>query len=609
MPDSDAAREGGADAAGTAGADVCRAGDLEVFSAGDGMSLVYARDSGNAGLFRGETVRLLASCRDFRTIDEHLRAYLDSACAGPGDAAARRELIRLSRAGYLVGGPGMRTQAADSDRRPSPVSAIAIPTCDRVPVLNRAIRSYAENCARHGRSIECTVADDAADADARARCQAMLKELAASAGYNISYTGREEKAAFASRVARAGGIPEEAVTFCCLPDRRLGATPGANRNILLLQSVGERFISVDDDTICNLALPPGHADTPILDSAGSPLEFWFFGERRDAFAAAACVEEDLVGYHERYLGEQPAPLIAQGGAASCRSADPALLRRVLAEPGRIRVTAGGVVGDCGWDNPDFYLFQEGASLGRLTGSAADFRAARTTREMIQAVTRPTITGRADPSFAMCIGLDNTDLLPPFPPVGRAEEVAFAAMLTLTCTDAYTAHLPLLVAHDPAETRTFSSPGIFSVGLGSWLPACMSRYDPGPAGEPAERLRGLGEFLSQLGRLPDGKFDEFARLIMWDSMSVLIRDIEEKLDGAGAAAAGWAQEARRFMDRARREALAPVTEAYSSIGGRQVLKRLLEQFGQLLIWWPAIVDTARELRAAGDRPARPVGDLP
>jgi hypothetical protein len=41
------------------------------------------------------------------------------------------------------------------------------------------------------------------------------------------------------------------------------------------------------------------------------------------------------------------------------------------------------------------------------------------------------------------------------------------------------------------------------------------------------------------------------------------------------------------------------------GGREVLQQRLDQFGQLLIWWPAIVQTARELRAAGDELALPL----
>jgi hypothetical protein len=90
------------------------------------------------------------------------------------------------------------------------------------------------------------------------------------------------------------------------------------------------------------------------------------------------------------------------------------------------------------------------------------------------------------------------------------------------------------------------------------------------------------------------------------MSGLITTLENRLAGPEPPPAYWAREARQFIARARRSALTPADEWYADVGGRAALLRLLRQFGQLLIWWPEIVKTARELRAAGRRPARPAG---
>jgi len=585
----------------------CRVADLEVFRGGDGLSLVYARDSGAAGFYRGEIVSLLASCREFRTVDEHVRAYTAGNPGAMPEFSLRRELVRLCRAGFLVSEPSRPPAGATPPCLP-PISSVGIPTCDRAAVLRRAIGGYAQNCARHGRAVDFVVADDSPGLGTRKDCQAMLKELAGALGIGISYAGLEEKSAFVSRLASAGNIPEDVLRFGCLPDRSSGVTVGANRNALLLHTVGERIISADDDTVCKVAVPPEHLDGLDLAAGGNTLQLWFFRHRAEALAAVEYVEEDLLGRHGRYLGEAPAPMLAAAGAAAFRLTDPALLRRVHAGPGRIRVTANGIVGDCGWDNPDFHLFQEGPTFARLVRSAADFDVARGTREMIQAVPRATITGLAEPKFAMCIGLDNTRILPPFPPVGRAEEVAFGAVLTACFGDAYAAHLPLLVQHDPLDGKRFSAAGLFSIGLGSWLPACVSRFDPGLPVSPAARLRSLGQFLADLGRLPGREFDEFARLAMWGSMDALIRGLEDRLAGAQPAPAYWSRDVRQFMARARRSALAPAEELYASIGGRAALQRLLDQFGNLLMWWPAIVDAARRLRGDGDRLARPVAVL-
>jgi hypothetical protein len=581
-----------------------RLADLGVFPAGDGQSLLHSRDSGAAGFYRADTVALLLSCREFRTIDEHVQAYARAGAFQAHGSVLHRELLRLSKAGFLVSADRVPPRR-DAGPQPAPISTIVIPTRDRPALLRRAIDGYARNCARHGRPVGFVVSDDSAALDSRRDCRAMLAGLARDLNVDICYAGAEERAAFAVRLASSWDIPEEVVRFGCLPARGCDITVGANRNTLLLHTVGEPIFSADDDTICRVAVPPGHADGHALDQGEDPLQTWFFGSRPEAFEAVRYTEEDFLLQHDRYLGQEPWPMLAGADAAVLRTAEPALLRRLVAGTGRIRITANGVVGDCGWDNPDFYLFAGGATFDRLTGSPAGFGTARATREMIQAVTLTTITTRPDPRFAMCIGLDNADLLPPFPPVGRGEEVAFGAILCRCFGDVYGAQLPLVLRHDPAGRKQFAASGSFSISLGSWLPACIGRFDPGFARPPAERLRRLGSYLTDLGALPGPAFDEFVRLGLWASMSTLISNLEDRLASGDPVPACWAADARQFIAKARRSALVPAEQLYAATGGREALQRLLTQFGQLMIWWPVIVESAGELRAAGHRLAQPV----
>lgn len=599
-PDAEPAASGPSPASGE-----CRVADLEILRAGGDLALVYARDSGAAGFYRADVVDLLVSCRHFRTLEQHLQAYAGADAAGARVAPLRRELHRLLRAGMLVSRDESRLPVQAPAASPPPLRTVGFPTRDRVDVLRRAVDGYAANCQRHGRDAEFVVADDSAGPATGEQCRSMLADLERSRGIAVRYAGPAEKAAFAGTLARAGGIPEDVVRFGCLGDPEVAVTIGANRNALLLDTVGQLLFSADDDTVCLPAVPPGQLAGLDLDSGGNPLQLWFFPSRAAAFDAVDYVEADLLGLHEQCLGQPPAPLLA-AGPAFYELADPALLRRLHAGPGRIRVTTNGTVGDCGWDNPDFFLFQQGPTLDRLTSSQAGYELARSSRDMIQSAVRTTISGRADPKFAICLGLDNTELLPPFPPVGRAEEVGFGAVLTACFPGSYAAHLPWLVRHDPDGPRRFSGADPFSIGLGSWLPSCLSRFDAGLTPSPAERLRRLGAFLTDLARLPAAEFDEFVRLGMWDSMSALITGLEERLDGP--VPDYWARDAQRFIAAARKSALAPVGELCSELGGREALRRLLERYGQLLAWWPAIVQAAGELNAAGERLSRPVREL-
>lgn len=592
-----------------------RVADIEVFSAGDRLALVYVRDRGTAGLLRAEALDLLVGCRRFRTLEAHAGEHLRREQAAVPDGTVLRELRKLARSGFLVARDGLfggtNDVGVDAAREPQPpISSVCLPTRDRVEVLSRALRSYAENAFLSGREIGFVVADDSPDARTREGCRRMLAEAGRRLGIKVAYVGPEEKVSYAARMAEVGGIPEDIVRFACLGDASLGATTvGGNRNSLLLHTVGEKILSADDDTVCSVASPPDVEDNRLtLDSGDNPLELWFHPDRKSAFDSVRYEKEDLLGLHERYLGRSPRSLLSAAedeGWAYLDSSDPPLLRRVVSASGRILVTANGTVGDCGWDNAHFRLFQDGATFARLTRSAGDYEAARRSRELIQSAVRATITGRADPKFAMCLGLDNRNLLPPFPPVGRAEEVAFGALLSTAFDSAYAAHLPCLVQHDPPGRRAFPQRHLFALGLGSWLPICVGRFAPGPASSFSERLRGLGRYLEDLGRLPEEDFEEFVRLTVWDSMAGVISNLEERLGGADGVPDYWARDARAFVALARRSALTPVGELYALDGGREAFQSLLVRFGQVLSWWPDMVGAARRLRADGERLARPV----
>lgn len=592
--------------------DQYRVADIEVFDAGDRLALVYARDCGAAGLLRAEALDLLVGCKQFRTLEVHAREHLHREQADTPQGVLIRELSRLARSGFLVARDGLFGGTETNHNEPqAPISSMCFPTRDRVEVLGRALSSFSENLCLSGREEIClVVADDSPDNRTRGEYQRMLGEIESLHGLDIVYAGPEEKAAFARKLSESNGIPEDVARFACLGAPFFRATTvGANRNSLLLHTVGEKILTADDDTVCNIASPPGVKDDLLaLDSGGNPMELWFHPDRKSAFDSVRYEEEDLVGLHERYLGRSPRTLLAVAeseGRAYLDSSDPPLLRRVVADPGRILVTANGTVGDCGWDNAHFRLFQEGATFGRLTRSIADYEVSRSSREMVQSVGRATITGRADPKFAMCLGLDNRSLLPPFPPVGRAEEVGLGAVLSACFDGIYAAHLPFLVQHDPPGKRVFPHRHVFSLGLGSWLPTCVGQFVPEPMGSPSRNLHGLGRYLEGLGRLPEKDFEEFVRLTVWDSMSGLVSNLEERLDSAEGVSAYWARDARAFVALARRSALTPVGKLHTLTGERVAFQSLLTRFGQVLSWWPEIVNAARQLRAEGERLARPV----
>lgn len=70
---------------------------------------------------------------------------------------------------------------------------------------------------------------------------------------------------------------------------------------------------------------------------------------------------------------------------------------------------------------------------------------------------------------------------------------------------------------------------------------------------------------------------------------------------------WARDVTRHIQALRAamrqdESFLPedLTRDRSTDGARELTQRLALKFGQLLCWWPAMVETARELRDRGNR---------
>ena len=583
--------------------------DLEVFPAGGNVALVHARDGSAARFVRGHIVDLMAQCDEFRTLEDHLRLYGRRRNIGAaGMRALRGELRKLAQSGLLDSrSVALQTVEGPDASSSSPgVSAIGFPTRDRVETLQRSVTSYLDNGRRFGRTDDLVVMDDSLDVAVREAYRRMLGVLKSAYGGRVYYAGLEEKTAYARRLADEGGLPPDVTRFACVGDDRYGVTTvGANRNAILLHMVGDVFLSADDDTVCRSGRPPDRREGVAISSQGFPEDVRFFPNREAAARSVCDVDHDVVASHEGWLGGSLKLLPSsevRDSETSLEDAEPGLLRRLRARACRVALTVNGTVGDCAWDNPHFYLFRQGAAFGRLVHSEEEYRVARSSREVVQAVSRPTLTETAYPLLAMCIGLDNRRLLPPFAPVGKGEEVVFGATLTKCFDDAFAVRVPWCVTHAPPQQRSLSSRHMFSVGPNLAL-YCIQAFDPGLTRSSDEKLLRLGNHLQDVGRMTQGAFEEFIRWHKWDAMSARISALEDRLQADPPPY--FQQDAEAVISAMRRSALDPIEELYELEGGRETLQGLLVRFGQLLIHWPRMVETARSLRTQGVRLARQI----
>lgn len=562
---------------------IYRVADVTRASAGGGLVLLYSRDVGTTRLVRREVASLLDGAREFRTLDDHARALAEGRVGR--QATVRRELERLARDGFLVTPlhPLRGTRHA-----PARISALVVPTCGRVATLERALKSYLVNVTDAGRRIAVVAADDSAGPASHAACRDMLRRLARAYSIDVAYAAPNDTHAFATQLAAEADVDPDVAAFACLGDRASGLiTAGANRNVLLLHAAGELLLFSDDDIVCRPAPARDAGDDSLaVTSMGGPLRVETHADRESALAALPeQAGVDFLALHERWLGRPP--LTCVDVDTRYDDATPVTLRRMRSRAGRIAVTLSGSVGDCGWDSPDFLLF-----ANRQAGTARS-------REMVQVAPVATLTDRADPMFGWCFALDAREMLPPFTPIGRAEDVGFGVLLSSCFADHYAVHLPWALLHAPSEPKSFTAEPAFAVGFNGWLPSVLSELAPG-TGAPADRLAELGRLLQHLGRLQEDAFDDFVRQHLLQSLEARADALDAGMTGAPST---WRKDAGAELTRMRESALAPVERLYCQPGGRAALQRQLVAHGALLGAWPALWAGARALQERGVRPGR------
>lgn len=512
---------------------------------------------------------------------------------------------------------------------PEPVRSIttlAVPTRNRVESLERCLKSFMRNAQTFGRTPVFFVADDSGEEEAR-RSRHVLKSLAEAHGAQATFAGSAERAAYVEALAEAGITPDVA-RFALFDVHGCGAAIGANRNAILLETVGESSVSADDDIVCQEVEPFQPQDgVSVYTGAGdgydnyNPAEYWFFPSREATLSAVTQVDSDVLAQHERALGRSAGAIFADLGKGSAdlkELRDPAIRARIEAGLALVQVTMQGTFGDIGWYAPTWYLMLTGESRARFVASDEVYRSAcHNSREALRVVRRHTLT---DGRFcqAAILGLDHSELLPPFFPVQRYEDGVFRMTLRTCFDDALFAHLPSALLHAPLDSRAFRREDIARTGswirTGEMMVQCIRSHEPLRGGPPSLRLRALGRHLQELGRLSATDFDAFLRARMARQKALYIEHYERLLDEHAQEPRLWAEDVRSHLEAIRGSLAAPdyvvprdllADGQRSPDEARRLARRLVLDFGRLLAEWPDVIAAARALRERGIRVSRPL----
>lgn len=625
-----------------------RIADVEVSGAGDGHVAVYSKVSTAAEVLSNEEAGMLRNCGSWLPLEEHAKAWcrrrelapLQALSAGHGPRWAawalkpllrhaerrpesvpvdgrqlektKRRLEELAQRGFLVAAESL----AEDCRRHAipatlpPIASIGITTRNRTGVLRRGLVSYLENRRRYDRSTDFVILDDAGDIESEQRTRAELLALRREFAVPIRYAGRSERRRFAAALAQESGAPADLVEFALFGLPVCPVTTGAARNSLLLATAGDRFVMVDDDSVCRLAKCPSREDGIALTSRRDPTEFWFFADPQTTLKETSFTDADFVGLHEALLGRATGECLPQAPGSEpldVHSVEPAFDRRLRLWGGQVRATMAGVVGDSGIGATGF-LFVDAESQKRLTRSEADYLAAVGSRQVLRCVRRTTISEGTFCTGAS-LGLANRSLLPPFLPVQRNSDGLFGRTLRLCFRDGYLAYLPWVVLHDPERPRQQDLEDywrhIRQVRTADLvihlLQASDAPYDG--LGEAAS-LRRLGAQFADWGSLDAMEFEELLRKQVWRSVAGVF-SAQSNPEAPPAEQEFYARYREKYAGILRervteRDYLLP--SDLQQIGGEEQVRALgreiIRRFGELLQAWPEMYAAALRLRARG-----------
>lgn len=413
---------------------------------------------------------------------------------------------------------------------------LGIPTKNRTSELSRCVESFRDNARLYDRDVEFVVADDSTDTSVIYNHLALRKS-----GIRFRQYDRQLKVKFAEYLARESGVDLPTVRFALLPN--VLTSMGAQRNFLTLINSGKKFLSVDDDMVCKFATVP-HRNDEILVSDKDKLEpqtNWLIEHVDESLLQ----DEDFIAQHEKMLG------------------------------GDVGLTIGGSVGDSGVGNAYSLLVSPGV-LAQVN-SVADLNYVMTNRQVLRSTMRPRIVNWAD-CTGMSMGMDASEIVPPFVPILRGEDTLFGVMMRQCEPHKKSAYCNYAMWHTPVRKADLADDlkRIAMPGFSDLLLRVLVKIDP-------PSLKEFGDFLVYLSASPS----------MLDSMGWMVGDWREKLAkhleklGLGLP----------FYLVRELQQIKTMVEALPTYEGPfdlplDELRIRLRQVGDLFLAWPALFEAAR-----------------
>jgi hypothetical protein len=556
---------------------------------------------------------ILQRCGQFDQLESHATSLLKTFYLKPD--VMKERLDGLVQRGFLLSEADLTRylleRSASSISVPE-ISSLGVPTRNRPDKLNSGLRSFVQQSRELGRNLRFIIADGSDSEETRQENLAVLSSLKKEFGADFEYIGAAEKEQLVSLLAREADVSLEVVRFAFQNDEGCSVDIGCNRNTLLMATVDELTVQVDDDVECIVSEGLSRELGLKLTSVGVTHDNWFPDSNSIETDPRVDHSTDFFSLHERMLGKTLSNCISElsDGHLNIDQVGASFLRR--AELGGVTsVSSLGVHGDSGMGSSYPLLIASGPSYERLVECKEKYDFAMSSHHVRRAVRCYTIT-ETSPSAGYNLGLDNRQIIPPFAPVQRGEDVVFGSLLCLG-SEGYFGYLPWTVTHvRPERWKQNMHKSATTLPFGHFIKAQLEARKVLEGAGAARSYSSMGRQLIELGRLSLADFEAVSRRLIWSTALHRIAQIERAMQKNGSDCDYWFRDISSFLQDTRDSMsrddyffAADLCAEFGEANGRHLTQRLTRRFGELLNVWTELRKAAARLKARGIRFGRQV----
>ena len=614
---------------------------FQVLSIGASQSLLSGNFCSEMTTVPSIIARLLAQCTGLKSAEDHaahalrdfslndaFRFYKDiSGCCSEltgetyfGKGATLHMLTEiflvLAKRGYFKTTKEI-ARLVNSEKSVNPesgISSIGFITKNRPEIFASALESYLTHCRRWNRKVTFEIVDSSSEVHVQELYRQNIERLGATYDFKIKHHRPADCQDLILRLTEAG-IPEDVLRFGLTDSLQSGSDFGANRNILMLKTSGQRVLSVDDDTLCRFSTSKNHdGKTQLGFGVDGRNEVSFHKDRSSLLDIyPEWDEECILSLHDRYLGKSIHTIISDEGLENIVVEKHSLPLISLLELGRssVDVTLSGLFGDSGSESSSWALMQQGKTREELISSEERYNLLKTSREIFNAPHRAIIeTSRR--IMTTFYGFDNKNLLPPFFPCFRNEDKIFGDLLPRLNRSSCICSLPVAQLHSP-PSRVISSPELVEMRQKneeffdpiSIVSAIANSSLPPPfENSREEALLRMSRAFINAGKVHIREFKEMVKSYALYERVMRLGMYQEMLDTTKNGQREWTKDIQRQIAFLTNDipknypiAFPPFIHSHSVAEAEKLSQNVILKYGELLAWWPRIVSATREILAS------------